>query len=53
MDTCRVIEVIETTLTRRGLGKEGSPVRIIVEYWSLDGEKLAEVDPCEKGGDGI
>jgi|GEM_PF-3252443 len=46
MDTCRVIEVIETTLTRRGAGKDSSdPVRVITQYWSRDGKLLAEVDP--------
>ena len=44
MDTARVIEVIETTLTRRGDGKE-TPIRIITQYWSKDGQLLAERDP--------
>jgi hypothetical protein len=49
MDTCRVIQVIETTLTRRGSGKsEDDPIRVITQYWSLDGELLAEVDPRPK-----
>ena len=43
-DTVRVIEVIETTLTRRGDGKD-APVRVIRQYWSKGGELLAEVDP--------
>jgi hypothetical protein len=40
----RVIQVIETSLMRRGDGKE-IPIRIITQYWSLDGKLLAEVDP--------
>jgi len=44
MDTVRVIEVVETTLTRRGNGKD-TPIRIITQYWSKDGELLAERDP--------
>jgi len=44
-DTARVIEVIETTLTRRGKGVEGDPIRIITQYWSQDGKLLAEKDP--------
>jgi hypothetical protein len=40
----RVIQVIETTLTRRGKGKKGSPVRVVRQYWSFDGTLLAEVD---------
>jgi hypothetical protein len=45
-DTARVIEVIETTIERRGDGVGASPIRIIKQYWSLDGQLLAEVDPC-------
>lgn len=46
MDKARVIEVIETTLLRRWTGKDqDSPIRIITQYWSLEGELLAEVDP--------
>lgn len=47
MDECKVIQVIRTTLTRRGLGKTSEdPVRIITQYWSLDGKLLWEHDPC-------
>ncbi|TQR97323.1 carboxypeptidase [Paenibacillus ottowii] len=46
MDTCKVIQVIETTLTRRGDGKN-SPVRVITQYWSMDGQLLWEKDPYE------
>lgn len=46
MDTCRVIQVIESKLKRRGRGQDyNDPIRIITEYYTLDGEKLAEVDP--------
>ncbi len=45
MDTVRVIKVVETTLTRRGRGTRDSPVRVVTQYWSLEGELLAEVDP--------
>lgn len=49
MDTARVIQVIETTILRRGEGKSASdPVRIIRQYWSLDGVLICEVDPCAK-----
>lgn len=49
-DSVRLIEVIQTTLTRRGEGKsENDPVRIITQYWSLDGTLLAEVDPWLQG----
>lgn len=45
MNTCRVIQVIETTLLRRGRGTPEDPLRIITQYWSLDGELLWEKDP--------
>lgn len=44
MDTAKVVQVIETTLRRRGDGVK-TPVRVITQFWSLDGELLAEVDP--------
>jgi hypothetical protein len=50
MNICKVIPVIKSTLTRRGNGKN-DPIRIITEYFSMDGEKLAEVDPCFKNED--
>lgn len=44
----QVIKVVRTNLTRRGSGKDNTdPIRIITEYWSLDGELLAEVDPTK------
>lgn len=50
VDLARVIQVIETK-SARGSGAKEQPSRIVTEYWSLDGEKLAERDPCiPKGG---
>lgn len=47
MSYAKMIQVIETTIERRGDGKDArSPVRVITQYWSLDGTLLAEVDPC-------
>lgn len=43
-DSARVIQVIATE-TLIGGGTEGDPCRIMTQYWSLDGEKLAEHDP--------
>jgi len=41
----RVIQVIETDLLLRGHGKdESDPLRVVRQYWSLDGELLAERD---------
>lgn len=46
MDTARVIQVIETKLLRRGSGESNDdPIRIVTQYWTLEGELLAEVDP--------
>lgn len=39
-------QVIVTRLLRRGSGRgESSPIRIITQYWSMDGELLVEIDP--------
>ena len=42
----KVIQVIETEITR-GKGIEGDPIRGVTQYWSLDGDLLAEHDPVE------
>ena len=47
-DTARVIQVIEMTIARRGEGKESDPVRIVTQYWTLDGSLIVEVDPCQR-----
>jgi len=47
------IEVIRTTAVY-GQGHEGSPIRIVFQYWTLDGEILAKVDtwqPRKEDGD--
>lgn len=44
VESARVIPVIETK-TARGSGTPDQPARIVTEYWSLKGEKLAESDP--------
>jgi hypothetical protein len=41
-----VMQVIRTTNATRGNGTEASPFRRITQYWSMDGELLAERDPC-------
>lgn len=45
-DSARVVEVIETT-SLRGSGTQGDPYRSVVQYWSRDGELLAERDTFE------
>ncbi len=51
MDKAEVLQVIRTTLLRRGDGKL-DPIRIITQYWSFSGELLAEVDPTPNGDKG-
>lgn len=48
MDHARVIQVIECAILRRGEGTSQDPIRIVTQYFSLDGKLLAEVDPCKK-----
>lgn len=45
-----VMQVIRTTLTRRGTGNPISPIRVITQYWSMQGDLLAEVDPFASAG---
>jgi len=46
MDSARVVQLIETTILRRGDGLENDPVRIVTQYWTFDGQLVAEDDPC-------
>lgn len=48
MDTVRVMQVIETTLLRRGKGVPDDPIRIITQYWSMDGQLIVEIDSHEQ-----
>lgn len=51
-DSARVVQLIETK-TVRGTGTTPEdPARIVTEYWSLDGKKLAESDPIFQAEDG-
>lgn len=43
-DSARVIQVIETK-AMRGEGTDIQPSREVTQYWTLDGEFLAENDP--------
>lgn len=40
-----VMQIIRTTNLRRGDGTERSPIRAVTQYWSMQGDLLAEVDP--------
>ncbi len=41
-----MVEVIVVEALR-GLGQMGDPVRVVTQYWSLQGELLAESDPVK------
>lgn len=45
--SARIIGVIETQLYTRGKGTEDNPFRSITQYWSKDGNLLAEADPYQ------
>ena len=51
-DGAQVILVIRTKLLVRGKGTKEDPVRVVEQYWSLDGEFLAENDPVKEKPDG-
>ena len=51
MEEVKLMEVIVTNMTRRGSGTEGSPIRVITQYWSKSGELLAERDPITNLGE--
>lgn len=42
MKDVELIQVIRTRITTRGSGKENDPYRAVTQYWSVDGELLAE-----------
>lgn len=46
-DSAQVIQAIETE-SLRGEGTNEDMCRIVKQYWSFDGELLAENDPCAK-----
>ena len=44
MNSAKLIEVI-MTVSNRGNGTVENPHREVIQYWDLEGEMLAEVDP--------
>lgn len=46
LTSVEVIQVVHTQ-TRMGTGIVPDPIRIVHEYWSMDGMRLAYYDPCE------
>lgn len=47
----RIIEVIEVRAAR-GAGTDADEVRIVKQYWSRDGDLLAENDPAGPSPEG-
>jgi len=45
MDDVKVMQVIRTRLLRRGTGLNDSPIRVIEQYWDMDGNLIFEKDP--------
>lgn len=46
-DSAKVIQVIQTKALA-GVGTEDDPCRIMIQYWDIEGNLLAEYDPHEK-----
>jgi hypothetical protein len=44
MTELRIIQLIETSILRRGKGVEGDPVRIVEQYWDMEGNLCFEYD---------
>ena len=44
MNSVEILKLIRTRLLRRGDGKE-DPIRIIEQYWDLEGNLVFEIDP--------
>lgn len=50
-DSARLMAVIETKTARGSGAWPEDPARVVTEYWSLTGEKLAEFDPISQAAD--
>jgi hypothetical protein len=48
MSNAEIISVIRTDLTKCGAGIDSDPIRIVTQYWDLDGKLLWEVDPWKE-----
>ena len=44
VDTVRVCQVIHAYNARRGHGVEDDPIRVIHQFFTLDGKKIVEID---------
>ena len=45
VESAKVISVIKTVSTR-GKGTDTNPVRTVIQYWTVEGELIAEEDCC-------
>ena len=45
METVKVMSVIETKLLKRGTGISADPIRIVTQYWDMNGNLIFEIDP--------
>ncbi len=45
METVKVMSVIETRLLKRGTGISADPIRIVTQYWDMNGNLIFEIDP--------
>lgn len=48
MKPVEIIQVIRTAIVCRGNGTPRDPNRIVTQFWSVDGDLLAEVDPVAR-----
>lgn len=46
-DSAQLINVIKTE-SLRGVGAKDDPCRMVIQYWSTDGQLLAEKDTLEE-----
>lgn len=43
----KVVRLIETSITKRGSGSgPNSPIRVVTQWWTMNGELVFEIDPC-------
>lgn len=47
MKPVEIMQVIRTNIASRGDGTENKPMRLVTQYWSMDGELLFTIDPMD------
>ena len=48
MDDVKILQLIRTRILRRGKGTKEEPIRIIEQYWDMEGNLVFEIDPFTK-----